>query len=800
MAGARAGPVRGRARLGDEPGQRPDASHAPSTAAQSAASPTALGLAEPTDDDLRAFLELPTELFGVFDPKDGLVWCNATVAGVLGYRPEELVRVDLGSLVHPDDLGSPTEDVEDFPRDGAALTLEVRCRCKDGTWRWLEWAGSWDDSQGVLYGSARDVTDRHAAEAALREHEQLMQAILDHSGAAIYVMDAERRFVLLNDAFLRAFGLSREEVLGRTRAEIWGSDGAEAEAERRVLATGMPIVRDDVAVTGDGARILMTVRFPLRDAEGAVTGMAAIATDVTDRTDAEQALAERERVLDTILRACPDIVTMFDATGSVRELSQAAARILGHDVGDPVEPEILELVHEDDRDAVRAAFGDLVSLRTGQLDLRFRVRHDDGHWITLDSRGQSIVDDEGHGAGAVVVSRDVTGDLDFEEELQAAVDAAERASTAKSDFLSRMSHELRTPLNSVLGFAQLLGMEELDEQQHEAVGHIIRAGHHLLGLIDEVLDIARIESGRLDLAIDSVDVGSVVADAVDLTRPLAEDRGIQISVDLHGCPPDAHVRADRQRLLQVLLNLLSNGVKYNVAGGRVWVTVTDDGSRTELVVRDTGRGIDPADVDRVFEPFDRLGAERSGVEGTGVGLTLSKHLVDEMGGTIAVSSVFGEGSTFTVTLQSAPAQAADALVAPARRSKRSVAGALRVLHIEDNLANLELVEQILTRAADVELLAAMSGSLGTALAREQRPDLILLDLHLPDMPGTAVLEQLHQDPATDMIPVVVISADATPTTVRQLRSGGVLAYLTKPIDVQELLRVVSLVSSAREPS
>ena len=753
--------------------------------------------AELSDDDLRVFLDMSTELFGIFDPARGLVWSNPSSAKTLGYQPEELQGMHLAALLHPDDLAGASAVINHAPDGQEIPRTETRYRFKDGSWRWLEWAGAKEYGTGIFFGVARDVTERHIAQNTLRDNEQRIQAILDHSAAVIFVKELDGRYVLVNHAFLRASGLRLDEVIGRTSGEIWGSEaGSGADLDGEVMLTGTAVTVDD-AITIDGEpHTLMTVRFPLRDEAGAVIGMAAIGSDITERTAVEQALAERERLLDTIVRACPDIVTVLDRHGRVEEVSQASARILGYDVAHPVHEELESLLHPDDVAVIYEEYGKLLGGRQQRLDMRYRVRHTDGHWVTLDTRGQAIVDADGKPRGAVVVSRDVTDDLAFEEELRAAVATAERASTAKSAFLSRMSHELRTPLNSVLGFAQLLDMDVLEEQQHEAVGHILRAGHHLLSLIDEVLDIARIESGRLDLVLGPVAVRKVVHDAVDLTRPVAEDRGIVLTLDLGDLAEDAHVTADRQRLLQVLLNLLSNGVKYNRQDGTLNVSVRCDGEVTVFTVTDTGFGIDPADAGRVFEPFDRLGAERSGVQGTGVGLTLSKHLVEQMGGTIELSSESGEGATFLVRLPSSapPFAATPATNTPPIRSPR-VGGTLRVLHIEDNLANLELVEQILSRLPQVELLAAMSGSLGLELAKEHHPDLVLLDLHLPDMTGSDVLQQLRDDPGTTNVPVVVVSADATAAQVRRLRSNGAMAYFTKPIDVHELLSAVEMVAA-----
>jgi PAS domain S-box-containing protein len=750
-----------------------------------------------SDEDLSVFLELSTELFGVFEPLGGLVWCNPSVATVLGYRPDELQQIDLATLVHPDDLGAPTDDLEDFPRDGSALTLEVRCRAKDGTWRWLEWSGTWDPEHSLLYGAARDVTERRQRRAALVRNEKLINSILDHSEAAISVVDDLQRYVLVNEAFARLAGKARSEIVGRTVDEVWMPRPVPGiEAARDVLDSGEPVTTDEVIDMGDGPHTFMTTRFPVQDDAGAVIGTAAFATDISSRSALEQRLAERQRLLDTIVNASPDIVIILDAQGRVTEVSRAAVRILGQETDHLVHESLAALVHPDDLPAVHEEYQRLVGGEQRQLEMRYRVAHRDGHWVTLATRGRAVVSEDGRAGGAVVVSRDVTADLAVEAELERALAEAERASLAKSTFLSRMSHELRTPLNSVLGFAQLLQLDGVEGEQAQAVGHILRAGQHLLNLIDEVLDITRIESGRLDLVLGPVSVADVVADAVNLTRPLAEDRGIDVSADLRGLPLGTHVQADRQRLLQVLLNLLSNGVKYNHADGAVVISAAAQGAEVRLSVADTGPGIAPEDSERVFRPFDRLGAERSSVQGTGVGLALSKHLVEQMGGTIALGSAPGRGAVFTVVMvRVAGPGLVKSADEPGHKPTEGPGALLRVLHIEDNLANLELVEQILSRVGAIDLRAAMYGSLGLELAREHRPDLVLLDLHLPDMPGADLLQQLRAAHDTAEVPVVVVSADATPDQIRLLHASGAMAYLTKPIDVHELVRVVELVRS-----
>ena len=748
-------------------------------------------------EDLEVFLQMSTELFAVIDPTSGLLWSNGAAAALLGYQEDELRGVSFVDVIHPDDFDEVRSAF--LQPTGPARPVRTRYRCKDGGWRWLEWTALTDAGTGLVYGAARDVTARHAAQGALAANEARLQAILDHSSAAIFVKDRMGRYVLVNESFLSAFGFEREDVLGKTVQEIW-ENAVVDDIDRRVLDDGEVSTRDDIVELADGPHTILSVRFPLRDGSGRIAGMASICTDVTDWTHVESALAERQRLLDTVIRACPDIVAVLDGNGRVCEVSEASSRILGFDLSNPVHAEVESLVHPDDLPAVHAEYAKVISEPEVPMSVRYRVRHADGNWIVLDTRGQTIVADDGNVAGAVIVSRDITDELEIEAQMRAAVEVAEHASTAKSEFLSRMSHELRTPLNSVLGFSQLLEMDGLPDQQGEAVGHIMRAGRHLLNLIDEVLDIARIESGNLELLMEPLSIHHVLRDAIDLVGPLAERRSIDVVADLESCDQGFCVRADRKRLLQVLLNLLSNAVKYNRVGGRVDVAVAlAPNDVVRITVTDTGNGIAPADIERVFEPFDRLGAENSGVEGTGVGLTLSKHLVERMGGAIGVHSHLGEGTTFSVELPASIERRVAGGDAAERRTNGTPGVArLRVLHVEDNLANLELVEQVLTRSGSVTLLAAMSGGLGLELAREHRPDLVLLDLHLPDIPGIALLDALRADPRTADIPVVVVTADATPVQIERLRERGVAAYLTKPIDVRELLRVVESIPPRRE--
>jgi protein-histidine pros-kinase len=503
-----------------------------------------------------------------------------------------------------------------------------------------------------------------------------------------------------------------------------------------------------------------------------------------------------------LLDAAPDAIVGVDGSGEITVVNTEAGRIFGYTreemLGSPVEmllPECQRAGHV----ACRQAFAANPRQRPMGAGLALSGRRKDGSIFPVEISLSGSID--GEDSLIVAAIRDVTAWREIESALREAVAAAQAANEAKNHFLSRMSHELRTPLNAVLGFGQLLERQLKDTEHAEAVGHIVKGGRHLLDLINDVLDIARIESGEMSISSEPVPVRSVVEDTVQLMQPLAETADVTLTL-IPGAADD-YVLADRQRLRQVLLNLLSNAIKYNRSGGKVWLGWHAAGGKVALGVRDDGPGIDAALQDRLFTPFDRLGAELTGVDGTGIGLALTRSLADMMGGSITVDSTPGVGSTFTVTLQGAephvPAQrsAADVVAAEDEAASRAPA---TLLYIEDNAPNVRVVEHLLRLRPQWRLVHAGLGSLGIELAEAHKPDLVLLDLHLPDLSGHKVLQAIRARAATRHTPVVVLTADASTGLAHRLRDAGATGYLTKPLDIDGVLGFLDDVTRAKAES
>jgi signal transduction histidine kinase/ActR/RegA family two-component response regulator len=407
----------------------------------------------------------------------------------------------------------------------------------------------------------------------------------------------------------------------------------------------------------------------------------------------------------------------------------------------------------------------------------------------------AIRDQAGNARGFAKLTRDLTERRQVEQTLTKATAAAEKANLAKSDFLSSMSHELRSPLNAILGFAQLMDSDvtPATPSQKSSIAEILRAGWYLLELINEILDLAQIESGKLSLSPEPTSLAEVILECQAMIEPQAQTSGIRMTFPQFDVP--CFVAADRTRLKQVLINLLSNAIKYNQAGGTVVVDCAGStAERIRLNVRDTGAGLPPEKLAQLFQPFNRLGQEYGAEQGTGIGLVLSKRLVELMGGVLGVESSVGAGSVFWCELGAAAAPELEAKMeepAPFASAQAQPGPPLRrLLYVEDNPANLKLVEQLIARRPTIRLLTAVDGNMGIQLARANQPDMILMDINLPGISGIEALKILRNDPATAHIPIVALSANAMPRDIAKGLEAGFFSYLTKPIRVKEFMQAV----------
>ncbi|HUX38485.1 MAG TPA: PAS domain S-box protein [Rectinemataceae bacterium] len=644
----------------------------------------------------------------------------------------------------------------------------------------------------------QDITERKRLEERLR----LQAAAMDSTLGFIVIADAQAPdlpIIYANAAFTKVTGYSQEEVIGKNPRFLHEKESRQPGLDE--VRTGLRLGQACTALLKnfrkDGTPFWNEIYIsPVRDESGKLTHFVGISNDVTAMVAIREELVENERRL-RISQELANIGTWdWDIERGTLQGSERVDPLFGLRGGKAERyfDEFLGSIHPDDRPFVSRALADCVA--TGNS---FRVEHRvvlaDGSIRWLHENGNLIRDEEGTPRHLLGIVEDITDRKMAELDMLRSREEALKATKVKSEFLSSMSHELRTPMNAILGFGQLLERDgSLGESQLDFIREMMKAGRHLLDLINEVLDLSKIEAGKIELAPESVSCVDLIDEGINLIAPLAGKRNVRFELSLAGAPI---VTADRMRLKQALVNLLSNSVKYNREGGLVKVSLSTLAGKARFEVEDSGLGI-PADrIEELFTPFNRLGRDSSEIEGSGIGLLISKRLVELMGGSIGVESEEGRGSRFWIDMPLSTSGTSDREAEIGSEWPRDSqppspppGTCPTVLYIEDNPANLRLVSRILATREDIYLLTAPGSSLGLELAEAHRPDLILLDLNMPDMDGYGVLARLRASDWGKSTPVVAVTALAMTHDIERGKAAGFAEYLTKPLDVQRFLDVV----------
>jgi len=761
------------------------------------------------DDETAEFLGRALELADVsvwrVDLATRRIYYNDRGFQQLGLAPTpDGVDLDvLESLIHPDDRAAILRGSYEALSSDRVIDVIIRLRHAGGGWRTvLTRRVAYRDAVGEplgLAGVSLDLTALMAEREQALQLRERMDLVADAVGLGLWSRDLETGTVEWNEQMYRIHHRLPSE--GTPTLQEWLDrhvhplDRARMEREQRQADTEwLPSYQTEFRIPGANGEVRWVYGWSRREVRMGRQMAFGVHIDITERRTAEQELQRERARAQFALEAAGLGVWERDLDGVPLYWNERMYRLRGLDPNDarPV-PELGRVsIDPEDRE-------ELIEKTRRHIELgepyehEFRVRWPDGSWHWLATRGQAVRDGEGRPLAMTGVNWDITAQKEAGE-VRREKERAEQASRAKSEFMARMSHELRTPLNAVLGFAQLLGEDRQQPpspRQRERLDYIRRAGEHLLALIDDVLDLSRIEADQRPGTLMPVALDEVCRETVQWLSEMARQHQVELRCDeaVHGV-----VLADRRQLGQILTNLLSNAIKYNRPGG--WVRVHSAAEQQAgagswvLTVSDSGRGLTPAQMQRLFEPFERLGAEREAIAGTGIGLTIVRQLVEKLHGSIEVRSEAGVGSEFRVRLPAAEAMSGarhDLAPSPPQAAPEPPGARLRVLCVEDNPVNMLLVRELFALRAAYELQCAEDGQGGIALAQAWAPDVVLLDLQLPDLHGVEVLRRLRGLPTLERTCFIALSANAMPDDVQAALDAGFDDYWTKPIDLQRFL-------------